>query len=152
MEFGMFHEYYQVQRLIHWWRWDDLNGSNYQQYISTLALGSGGTWGEGLGNSRMKLGFLPEAHTDFILPIIGEELGLIGAVAVVFGFAILCYAGVRIALTARDTYSRLLAGGLTGSLAPRVAQIVGQRAGFERQVGKRREHSRRRVLEQRQRA
>jgi len=111
-QFGMFHDFYQVQRLIHWCRWDDLEGSNYQQYVSMLALGSGGTWGLGLGNSRMKLGFLPEAHTDFILPIVGEELGLAATLVVTALFCVLVLCGMLLASKSPDTFGRLLGSGI----------------------------------------
>jgi cell division protein FtsW len=111
-QFGMFHQHYQVQRLIHWWLEDDLQGSNYQQHIARLAFGSGGTWGLGLGNSRMKLGFLPEAHTDFILPIIGEELGLVATLAVVVAFCALVICGMLLTSRAPDLFGRLLGAGI----------------------------------------
>ena len=71
----------------------------------------------GLGLSRQKFFYLPEAHTDFIFAIIGEEVGLLGTLAVVAAFVVLLYAGVRIAMGARDPYGRLVAGALTGMLA-----------------------------------
>jgi cell division protein FtsW len=111
-KWGMFHQYYQVQRLVHWWLQDDLKGCNYQQHMAQLAFGSGGVWGVGLGNSRMKLGFLPEAHTDFILPIIGEELGLVGTLAVVIAFAVAFFSGMLLARRAPDAFGRLLGSGI----------------------------------------
>jgi cell division protein FtsW len=110
--YGMFHEHYQVQRLIHWWLEDDLKGSNYQQHIASLALGAGGPWGVGLGNSRMKMGFLPEAHTDFILPIIGEELGLVGALAVVVVFCVFVLCGLLLSRRSSDLFGLLLGTGI----------------------------------------
>jgi cell division protein FtsW len=110
--FGMFHEYYQVQRLIHWWRGDDLQGSNYQQYMAMLAFGVGATGGQGLGNSIMKMAYLPEAHTDFILPIIGEELGLVATLAVVVAFGVLVISGLQIASRAPDLFGWLLGCGI----------------------------------------
>ena len=71
--------------------------------------------GVGLGLSRQKFFYLPEAHTDFIFAIIGEEVGLIGTLAVVAAFIVLLYAGVRIAMGARDPFGRLLAGGAHGA-------------------------------------
>ncbi len=111
-KYGMFHEYYQVQRLIHWWLGDDLQGSNHQQHMAMVALGSGGLWGRGLGNSRMKWGFLPEAHTDFILPVIGEELGLLATLAVVLGYFLILVCGVVLANRAPDAFGRLLGCGI----------------------------------------
>lgn len=89
-------------------------GAGYQSIQALYAFGSGGLDGVGLGMSRQKLFYLPAAHTDFIFAIIGEELGLIGTLSVVAAFVTLAYAGFRIALGARDTYGRVLAGALTG--------------------------------------
>ena len=110
--FGMFQGSYQVQRILHWWREDDLEGSNYQQYISMLAFGSGGTWGVGLSNSRMKMAYLPEAHTDFIFPIIGEELGLVATLAVLVAFCVFVICGLLLAARSRDLFGRLLGTGI----------------------------------------
>jgi cell division protein FtsW len=94
----------------------DPQGSGYQSIQALYAFGSGGLDGVGLGMSRQKFFYLPAAHTDFIFAIIGEELGLFGALSVVVAFAVIAYAGFRIALGARDTYGRVLAGGLTAML------------------------------------
>lgn len=88
-------------------------GSGYQTYQGLLALGSGGVTGLGLGDSREKLGFLPENTTDFIFPIIGEELGLVATLLVVAAFITLTFAGFYIATNARDTFGSLLAAGIT---------------------------------------
>jgi len=97
--------------------WLDLeetkDGVGYQAYQAMLALGSGGWFGLGLGNGRQKLGFVPERHTDFILSIIGEELGLIGTLGVVVGFVLIVICGVYIATRARDTFGTMLAAGIT---------------------------------------
>jgi len=110
--FGMFHDSYHVQRILHWWRGDDLQGSNHQQYVAMLAFGSGGPHGLGLGNSRMKTGYLPEAHTDFIFPIVGEELGLIATLAVVVAFGLLVVSGLLLASRSRDLFGLLLGTGI----------------------------------------
>jgi len=91
---------------------DPLN-SGFQSVESLLALGSGGWHGVGLGNSIQKYQWLPEAHTDFIFAIIGEELGLIGTLAVIGAFMVLGWRGVRAARRAPDTFGALLAGGIT---------------------------------------
>lgn len=94
----------------------DPQGAGYQSIQALYAFGSGGLEGVGLGMSRQKFFYLPAAHTDFIFAIIGEELGLLGALSVVAAFVVMAYAGIRIALGASDTYGRVLAGGLTAML------------------------------------
>jgi cell division protein FtsW len=93
--------------------WADPQGAGYQIIQSMIALASGGPLGVGLGASRQKWLYVPNAHTDFIFSIIGEELGLIGNLAVVALFATFVYAGVRIAMRAPDVFGRLLAAGIT---------------------------------------
>jgi cell division protein FtsW len=89
------------------------DGAAYQAYQAMLAFGSGGWTGLGLGNGRQKLGFVPEHHTDFILPIIGEELGLMATLLVVLAFLVLVLCGVHIAKNARDTFGLLLGSGIS---------------------------------------
>ncbi len=86
---------------------------SYQAYQAMLALGAGGWTGVGLGNSRQKLGFIPENHTDFILSIIGEELGLVVTLLVVAAFIAIIVCGIYIALKAADTFGLLLGAGIT---------------------------------------
>ena len=93
--------------------WSDPQGSGHQIIQSFLAFGSGGVFGRGLGEGRQKLLFLPERHSDFIFAVIGEELGLIGALAVLVLFLIILWRGVRISLASEDTFSRMLALGIT---------------------------------------
>lgn len=104
-------------RLRRWWvflnPWQDPDGLGFQIIHSFLALGSGGLFGVGLGNSKQKLFYLPEPHTDFILAILGEELGLIGLSFVVILFAVLIVRGIRIALNANDIYDTYLATGIS---------------------------------------
>ena len=88
-------------------------GSGFQNCQALYAFGSGGIFGVGLGNSVQKYEWLPEAHTDFIFAIIGEELGLIGTVAVLGAFLFLAWRGVRASLRAPDRFGALLAGGIT---------------------------------------
>ncbi len=114
---GMFHQFYQVQRILHWWYEDDLAGINYQQWVAKLALGSGGTVGLGLGNSRQKMAYLPEAHTDFIFPIIGEELGLVATLAVVSAFLVVAMCGIRLATRAPDRFGVLLGLGIVSLIS-----------------------------------
>jgi cell division protein FtsW len=101
--------------------WSDSQGKGYQAIQALLAFGTGGIRGVGLGLSRQKWFYLPEAHTDFIFAMVGEEVGLIGTLAVVIAFIVLLYAGIRIAMGSRDQYGRLVAGALTGMLGLQAA-------------------------------
>lgn len=94
----------------------DYHDSGWQAAHSLFALGTGGWWGVGLGASREKWGSLPEAHTDFIFSVIGEELGLAGTLVVLGLFLTLAYAGIRIALRSADPFGRLVACGVVGWL------------------------------------
>jgi len=100
-------------------------GINFQLKQSFIAFGSGGVWGVGLGESRQKMFYLPEAHTDFIYSVVGEELGLAGAVLVLGLFAIVGVRGFRIALRHPDPFASLLAFGLTLSLVLQAVVNVG---------------------------
>ena len=91
----------------------DLNGANDQANSGLFAIASGGWWGVGLGGSRQKWGSLPEAHTDFIFAVLGEEFGLFGSLVVLALFGVLGYAGVRIASRSDDPFSLHAAGGVT---------------------------------------
>ncbi|MFQ5816341.1 MAG: putative lipid II flippase FtsW [Terriglobia bacterium] len=91
----------------------DPQGGGFQILQSLLAVGSGGVTGVGLMDGKQKLFYLPEAHTDFIFAVIGEELGLVGAGLVVVLFGIFCWRGLRVAMGAPDNFSRLLATGVT---------------------------------------
>lgn len=88
-------------------------GVGYQPYQSMLAIGSGGWLGVGLGNGMQKMGYVPEHHTDFILAVIGEELGLVATLGVLLGFVLIVLCGSHIAIRARDTFGTLLATGVT---------------------------------------
>ncbi len=107
----------------------DASGNGYQVVQSLVGLGSGGIRGVGLGASRAKWGFLPNAHTDFIFAIIGEELGLFGGLGVVGLFAALAVYGIRAATRAPDPFGALVAGGVTawlvGQAALNMATVVG---------------------------
>ncbi|WP_051946367.1 putative peptidoglycan glycosyltransferase FtsW [Verrucomicrobium sp. BvORR106] len=92
-------------------------GLGMQQWRALIAFGSGGVEGVGLGNGRQKMLYLPEAHTDFIFPMVGEELGLYGTLFVVITFSLLIAAGMSIAHRAPDRFSRLLAFGITLTIA-----------------------------------
>jgi cell division protein FtsW len=105
------------------------SGSGYQQVQSLVGLGSGGIRGVGLGASRAKWGFLPNAHTDFIFAVIGEELGLVGGLGVIALFVALGVFGIRAATRAPDAFGALVAGGITawlvGQAALNMAAVVG---------------------------
>ncbi len=112
--FGVAHSAYRARRIFSFLDpWADPLGAGHQIIQSFLAFGSGGVFGRGLGEGRQKLLFLPERHSDFIFAVIGEELGLIGALVVVALFLVLLWRGVHIALAAGDPFSRMLALGIT---------------------------------------
>lgn len=114
----MINEPYRVRRLLSFLDpWADPLDTGYHIIQSLYALGPGGLFGVGLGRSRQKFFYLPEPHSDFIFAIIGEELGFIGAVTVILLFFLLFWRGFKIAVTAPDMYSSLLATGLTAMIA-----------------------------------
>ncbi|HET9324850.1 MAG TPA: putative lipid II flippase FtsW [Gaiellaceae bacterium] len=109
--------------------WDDPQGTGYQTVQAMLGLGSGGIFGAGLGQSVLKMFYLPEAHTDMIFAIVGEELGLVGTTALIGAYAAFGYAGFRVALGCRDPFGKLLAAGITtlvcGQALINVAAVMG---------------------------
>ncbi len=92
--------------------WQDPQNSGFQIIQSWLALGTGGVFGQGLGEGKQKLFYLPEAHTDFILAVVGEELGFLGVIVIVGMFFLLVQRAMRIAVAAPDTFGRFLALGI----------------------------------------
>lgn len=92
--------------------WSDPEGKGFQIIQSWLALGTGGVFGQGLGEGKQKLFYLPEAHTDFILSVVGEELGFIGVAVIIGMFFLLVQRAMRIAVAAPDTFGRFLALGI----------------------------------------
>ena len=107
-------DHMRARRILSWWHLEEhKSGVGYQAYQAMLALGAGGWTGRGLGNSRQKLGFVPEQHTDFILSIIGEELGLVATVLVVVAFIAIVLCGIYIAMRAPDTFGLLLGSGIS---------------------------------------
>jgi cell division protein FtsW len=111
---SLWHDPMRMKRIFSWlYLEENKEGVGYQAYQAMIALGSGGWFGLGLGNSRQKLGFVPEHQTDFILSIIGEELGLIATLGVVVAFVLIIICGIYIATHARDTFGTLLAAGIT---------------------------------------
>jgi cell division protein FtsW len=107
-------EYRRVRFLAFLDPWADATNTGYQLVQSLIALGSGGWFGVGLGASRQKWLYVPNAHTDFIFSILGEELGLVGEIAVLLAFGALILAGIRVAARAPDVFGRLLAAGIVG--------------------------------------
>ena len=109
--------------------WHDAQGAGFQTVQAMIGLGSGGLFGVGLGQSVQKANYLPEAHTDMIFAIIGEELGLVGAAAVIAAYATFAYVGLRIALRCRDPFGKRLAAGLTvlvcGQAAINLSAVMG---------------------------
>jgi cell division protein FtsW len=99
----------------------DTGGSGFQAKQATIAIGSGGLMGVGLGESVQKASYLPEAHTDMVAAVIGEELGLAGVFVLIGLFGIFGYAGLRAAHRARDRFSKLLAAGLTSLILAQAA-------------------------------
>jgi cell division protein FtsW len=109
--------------------WHDAQGAGYQTVQAIIGLGSGGPLGVGLGHGSSKVNYLPEAHTDMIFAVIGEELGLIGTTLVMAAFVVFAYAGLRIALRCRDPFGKRLAAGLTalvcGQATINIAAVLG---------------------------
>jgi cell division protein FtsW len=101
--------------------WKHAGGSGFQSVQAMIAMGSGGIFGRGLGESVQKIFYLPEAHTDMILAVVGEELGVLGVSALAALYGMIGYAGFRAAKAARDSYSKLLAAGVTSLI---LAQAV----------------------------
>jgi len=93
--------------------WAHANGAGFQAVQGQIAIGSGGLTGRGLGASIQKVFFLPEAHTDFILAVIGEELGVLGVWVLLFLYGLVGYGGLQAARRARGAYAALLATGVT---------------------------------------
>jgi cell division protein FtsW len=94
--------------------WKDPQGAGFQTVQALISIGSGGFLGAGLGHGVAKINYLPEAHTDMIFAVIGEELGLLGVTAVILGYAAFAYAGLRVALACTDPFGKRLAGGIVG--------------------------------------
>jgi cell division protein FtsW len=109
--------------------WKDPTGAGLQNVQALISLGSGGFFGVGLGQGTGPLHYLPEAPTDMIFAVIGEELGLVGVTLVLMAFCAFAYAGVRLALACRDPFAKRLAAGLTalvcGQAAINIAAVVG---------------------------
>ena len=123
-------EPYRRERILSFFNpWSDAQGSGFQSVQAMIGLGSGGVVGKGIGESINKIFYLPEAHTDMIFAVIGEELGLIGAAGVIAAFAVFCWAGLRIAVASTDRFGSLLATGITvligAQAATNLAAVLG---------------------------
>lgn len=128
--FLIFKVAYRLRRIVSYLDpWGDMQGAGFQIVQSFLALGSGGLCGVGLGLSKQKLFYLPQAHTDFIFSIIGEEMGIIGTMGVVVLFVLFVWEGIHISLKAKDLFGRLLALGITVSTGLAAAINIGVSTG-----------------------
>src|SRR5690606_28603103 len=121
---------YRLARITAWLHPDSAPAeSTYQSFQGLYAMGSGGVFGVGIGQSKMKWGRLPNADSDFIFAIIGEELGLVGTVTVVLLFALLAYVGLRIARRNTDPFVKIAAAAgtvwLVGQAAINIGYVVG---------------------------
>jgi cell division protein FtsW len=109
--------------------WDDAQGAGFQSVQALIGLGSGGLFGKGLGQGVQKIFYLPEAHTDMIFAIVGEELGLIGSTLVIAAYGAFAYAGLHVALRCADPFGKRLAAALTalvcGQAVVNLAAVLG---------------------------
>jgi cell division protein FtsW len=110
--------------------WQDAGGSGYQNVQALLSLGSGGIWGKGLGQGTVKNGYLPEAPSDMIAAVIGEELGLIGILVTVLAFAAFAVLGFRIAMRTKEPFGKFLATGITCLVTGQAVVNLGAVLGF----------------------
>ena len=109
--------------------WKDPTGAGLQNVQALISFGSGGVFGRGLGSGLAPLYYLPEAHTDMMFAVVGEELGLVGVTLVLMAFCAFGYAGIRLAIACRDPFAKRLAAGITalvcGQAAINMAACVG---------------------------
>lgn len=128
--YAMLAKPYRRKRILAFFNpWEDPRGVGFQIIQSFLAFGSGGIFGVGLGQSQQKLFYLPESHTDFIFSIIGEELGFLGAGAIVILFIVFVFAGMVIVMRAPSFFSQLFALGLVGLIGLEAAINIGVSVG-----------------------
>src|SRR5215467_13718938 len=112
--YAMLKAEYRLRRLMTFMDpWREASSSGFQVIQSLIAFGSGQLWGRGLGESRQKLFYLPEAHTDFVFSVIGEELGLLGALVVLALFGVIIARGLRLTSRIEEPFDQYLAFGLT---------------------------------------
>ena len=109
--------------------WKDASNAGLQNVQALISIGTGGVFGRGLGEGIHKIHYLPEAHTDMIFAVIGEELGLVGAALLMAGYCAFAYAGLRVALTCKDPFGKRLAAGITalicGQAVINLAAVLG---------------------------
>ena len=110
--------------------WQDAAGAGYQNAQALIALGSGGIWGKGLGQGTQKINYLPEAPSDMIAAVIGEELGLIGIALTALAFAAFAVLGFRIAMRCKEPFGKYLAAGITCLVAGQAVVNLGAVLGF----------------------
>ncbi|MDD5136460.1 MAG: putative lipid II flippase FtsW [Candidatus Omnitrophica bacterium] len=122
-------EYRRKRLMVFMDPWADKRGAGFQIIQSFVALGSGGPFGVGLGQSRQKLFYLPASHTDFIFSIIGEELGFVGVTAIIILFTLFVWQGMKVAFRARDSFERSLALGIVSLIAIETIINIGVTAG-----------------------
>jgi len=129
--FYMIHAEYRLKRIMSFldpWQYPTEEG--YQIIHSLMAFGSGGIWGAGVGNGFQKLFYLPEPHTDFIFSVIGEELGLLGVLAILGLYGIILWRGISIARNSGDEFGAFLAFGMTLALGLQVCTNMGVTLGL----------------------
>ena len=109
--------------------WKDPTGAGLQNVQALISFGSGGVFGRGVGQSECLPGYLPEAHTDMMFAVVGEQLGLVGVALVISAFSAFGYAGIRLAIACRDPFAKRLAAGITalvcGQAAINMAAVIG---------------------------
>jgi cell division protein FtsW len=129
--FAIIHSPHRVDRMMAFWDpWKYSDDESFQLIQSLAAFAQGGLTGRGLGAGEQKLFYLPAAHTDFIFAVIGEEAGLIGSIATVLIFALFLFAGMKIAMNAKDTFGSLLSFGITMLVAFQAAFIMAVTTGL----------------------
>ncbi|MDY6823689.1 MAG: putative lipid II flippase FtsW [Thermodesulfobacteriota bacterium] len=122
---------YRLNRLISFMDpWAFRTDEGYQVVHSLMAFGTGGIWGTGIGQGYQKLFYLPEPHTDFIVSVVGEELGLLGVLAVLCLYSVILWRGIMISKNARDMFARLVALGLTAAISFQVFVNMGVAVGI----------------------
>jgi cell division protein FtsW len=126
LAYSLWNDPVRSKRIVAWLTQDEgKSAAGFQAYQAMLALGSGGWSGLGLGNGRQKLGFVPERHTDFILSVIGEELGVVATLSVVVCFTLIFLCGLYIARRSRDTFGMMTATGISFLVAAQAFVNIG---------------------------